>query len=45
MIIKSTNNSKIILDVFQSEEGGRFYKESNQNIIIEVGEHIFHKMY
>jgi len=28
------NNSKTITDVLQSEEGGRFYKESNQNIIL-----------
>ena len=28
------NNSKHITNVFQSEEGGRFFKESNQNIIL-----------
>ena len=32
------NNSKTITDVFQSEEGGRFYRESNQNIILLAGE-------
>jgi len=31
-------NSKLITDVFQSEEGGRFYRESNQNIILLAGE-------
>lgn len=30
--------AKVIHDTFQSEEGGRFYKEQNKNIIIEVGE-------
>ena len=30
-------NSKKITDVFQSEEGGRFYQESNQNIILLAG--------
>jgi len=29
-----------ILDVFQSEEGGRFYKESNRNILILTDESI-----
>ena len=28
------NNSETITDVFQSEEGGRFFRESNQNIIL-----------
>ena len=32
------NNSDTITDVFQSEEGGRFYRESNQNIILLAGE-------
>ena len=31
-------NSKTITDVFQSEEGGRFYRESNQNIILLADE-------
>ena len=29
---------QIIFDTLQSEEGGRFYKEQNRNIMIEVGE-------
>ena len=29
---------QIIYDVLQSEEGGRFYKEQNRNMIIEVGD-------
>jgi len=32
------NNFKTITDVFQSEEGGRFYRESNQNIILMASE-------
>ena len=30
-------NLETIIDVYQSEEGGRFYKESNQNIILLAG--------
>ena len=29
---------QIVFDTLQSEEGGRFYKEQNRNMIIEVGE-------
>lgn len=29
---------EIIFDTLQSEEGGRFYKEQNRNMIIEVGD-------
>lgn len=29
---------KIVYDVLQSEEGGRFYHEQNRNMIVEVGE-------
>ena len=35
------NNSKTITDVFQSEEGGRFFRESNQNIILMANK-LFH---
>jgi oxidase EvaA len=31
-------NERIILDVYQSEEGGRFFQEQNRNMIIEVDE-------
>lgn len=30
--------SQIIFDTLQSEEGGRFYKEQNRNMIVEVGD-------
>ena len=30
----NVNESKIISEIFQSEEGGRFYKEQNKNMII-----------
>lgn len=33
-----TPKSQIIFDTLQSEEGGRFYKEQNRNMIIEVGD-------
>lgn len=31
-------NAKVQYSTFQSEEGGRFYREQNKNMIIEVGE-------
>ncbi len=34
------NESKIIFDVLQSEEGGRFYKEQNRNLIVFAGDEI-----
>lgn len=34
--IKNATNHQIKLDVIQSEEGGRFYKEQNRNLIIEA---------
>jgi oxidase EvaA len=30
-------SSRILLDVMQAEEGGRFYREENRNIIVDVG--------
>ena len=33
---KLSANKDIIIDVIQSEEGGRFYHEQNRNVIIEV---------
>lgn len=32
------NNATVKYSTFQSEEGGRFFKEQNKNMIIEVGE-------
>ncbi|MDO6489756.1 MAG: NDP-hexose 2,3-dehydratase family protein [Cellulophaga sp.] len=31
-------SNKVIFDTYQSEEGGRFYREQNRNIIVEVGD-------
>ena len=31
---------QVILDVHQSEEGGRFFKEQNRNIIVLAGDEI-----
>jgi len=31
-------NAKVHYSTFQSEEGGRFFKEQNKNVIIEVGD-------
>ena len=36
--ILNVPRSQIIIDTFQSEEGGRFYREQNRNMIIMVGE-------
>lgn len=36
--LKNAKNEQIIFDTLQSEEGGRFYKEQNRNMIIEVGD-------
>ena len=39
--IDDVNNAKkenIIIDTYQSEEGGRFYKEQNRNMLIKVDE-------
>lgn len=30
--------NQIVFDTLQSEEGGRFYKEQNRNLIVEVGD-------
>ena len=34
--VRNASKSQIKLDVIQSEEGGRFYKEQNRNLIIEA---------
>ena len=34
--VLGAKESEIIYDVFQSEEGGRFYKEQNRNLLILV---------
>lgn len=34
--ILNARKGQIIIDVLQSEEGGRFYKEQNRNIIVEA---------
>lgn len=36
--VLKADKSQLIFDTLQSEEGGRFYKEQNRNIIIEVGD-------
>ena len=35
---KLINSDKVLMDIQQSEEGGRFYQEQNRNIIIDVTE-------
>lgn len=36
--LMNAKKEQIIFDTLQSEEGGRFYKEQNRNLIVEVGE-------
>ena len=36
--VLNAKDHQIIFDTLQSEEGGRFYKEQNRNIMIEVGD-------
>lgn len=36
--VLNAKKEQIIFDTLQSEEGGRFYKEQNRNIIVEVGD-------
>lgn len=38
--VLKASSDKIIYDTLQSEEGGRFYKEQNRNLIILAGEEI-----
>ena len=37
-LIMNAPKEQIIYDVWQSEEGGRFYHEQNRNMIVEVGD-------
>jgi oxidase EvaA len=36
--IINAKKEQIVFDTLQSEEGGRFYKEQNRNLIVEVGD-------
>jgi oxidase EvaA len=38
-------NSKILVDQLQSEQGSRFFRKRNRNIIIEVNEDLHHENY
>jgi oxidase EvaA len=38
--VLNIDKQKIILDNLQSEEGGRFYKEQNRNMIVVAGDEI-----
>lgn len=37
-VLDENSNKKILYDVLQSEEGGRFYKEQNRNMLVEVSD-------
>jgi oxidase EvaA len=36
--VLSAAKEQILYDVMQSEEGGRFYREQNRNMIVEAGD-------
>lgn len=36
--VLNANNDQVIFDTLQSEEGGRFYREQNRNIIVKVND-------
>jgi hypothetical protein len=36
-LVMNASKKKVIYDVLQSEEGGRFFREQNRNMMIEVG--------
>ena len=36
--ILAAEKNSVLLDVMQSEEGGRFFNEQNRNVIVDVGE-------
>jgi len=38
--VLTVGREKVRLDVMQSEEGGRFYKDENRNMVVEVGDEI-----
>ena len=38
--IENKNDLKYIHDSYQSEEGGRFYREENRNVILELDEEL-----
>ena len=37
--VLNAKKEQIVYDVMQSEEGGRFYKEQNRNLVVQVNEH------
>jgi oxidase EvaA len=37
-LVMNAYKDQILYDTLQSEEGGRFYKEQNRNMIVEVGD-------
>jgi oxidase EvaA len=36
-LVMNASKTKVLYDVLQSEEGGRFFREQNRNMMIEVG--------
>ena len=38
--VLNDKNKNVVIDCLQSEEGGRFYKEQNRNMIIVAGDEI-----
>jgi len=42
--VLNVEKNKIIFDNFQSEEGGRFYKEQNRNLLVWAGDEISERL-
>lgn len=42
--VLNAHKEQILYDVLQSEEGGRFYREQNRNMIVEAGKEFTHEL-
>ncbi len=42
--ILNVDSSKVIFDTYQSEEGGRFYREQNRNLIVKCDDEISNEL-
>jgi oxidase EvaA len=42
--VLNASNEMVVMDTFQSEEGGRFYKEQNRNLIIMADDNLFDQL-
>ncbi len=42
--VLNASKEMVVMDTFQSEEGGRFYKEQNRNLIIMADDNLFDQL-